>query len=222
MRTKGVGFGSNMRNQKIPWLDGSQSQIGQESWVAFALDYKRHGFYLEIGAFNARILSNTLVLETSLGWNGTGVEINQQLAEAYNSERRNKIICADATVLEYEKELDRINAPNIIDYLQVDIDPPANSYKALAGVMRGSRQFRLITFEHDLYATRFKFIKVNYFWKWKAFLLLRSKGYVCVASNVANGKFRQEDWYANKSMNIERLRLPRSIDYRKMFEYCPK
>ena len=70
-----------MKNQKIPWLEGSQSQIGQESWVAFALNYKRHGFYLEIGASNARVLSNTFVLETSLEWTGTGVEINQQLAE---------------------------------------------------------------------------------------------------------------------------------------------
>ena len=211
-----------MKNKKIPWLEGSQSQIGQESWVAFALNYQRHGFYLEIGTFNARVLSNTFVLETSLEWTGTGVEISQQLAETYNSERRNKIICADATVLDYEKELDALNAPNTIDYLQVDIDPPSNSYKALVAVLRGSRRFSLITFEHDLYRRRFKFLPVNYYWKWKALLLLRFRGYVCVASNVANGRARQEDWYASKSMTLERIRLPRSVDFRTVFENYPK
>ena len=222
MIIRGVTLVDNMKLKKFPWLEGSQSQIGQESWVAFALNYKRHGFYLEIGAFNARVLSNTFVLETSLEWTGTGVEINQQLTETYNSERRNQIICADATALDYGKELDRIKAPSTIDYLQVDIDPPSNSYKALVAVLRGSRRFSLITFEHDLYRRRFKFLPVNYYWKWKAFLLLRLKGYVRVASNVANGKARQEDWYASKSMNLERIRLPRSVDFRAVFQNYPK
>jgi hypothetical protein len=43
-----------------------------------------------------------------------------------------------------------------------------------------------------------------------------------VASNVANGRARQEDWYASKSMTLERIRLPRSVDFRTVFENYPK
>ena len=47
-----------------------KSQIGQDVFALFALNWKRYGFFVEIGATNGIELSNTYLLEKDFGWTG--------------------------------------------------------------------------------------------------------------------------------------------------------
>lgn len=52
----------------------SNSQFGQDMWVIALFQGKRNGFFLEIGGGDGLWISNTLLLERELGWNGILVE----------------------------------------------------------------------------------------------------------------------------------------------------
>lgn len=52
------------------------SHIGQDQWVAEVYKYKRHGYFLDFGAFDGLLTSNTFYLEKYLGWTGICVEPN--------------------------------------------------------------------------------------------------------------------------------------------------
>lgn len=48
----------------------SYSQLGQDLWVLKKLNNKRNGFFVEFGACDGKMLSNTYLLEMDYGWNG--------------------------------------------------------------------------------------------------------------------------------------------------------
>ncbi|GAA5124088.1 hypothetical protein GCM10023212_23390 [Luteolibacter yonseiensis] len=54
----------------------ASSQIGQELWVLEKTSYKRGGFFVEFGATDGILLSNTHMLEKEFGWNGICAEPN--------------------------------------------------------------------------------------------------------------------------------------------------
>ena len=137
---------------KFVRLHGSHSQSGQESFVLGILDNLENGFFLEIGAFHSKELSNTFLLERRFGWRGVAIEIDKRRSKQYNRNRENPCITADATNLNYEKLFFDYNAPQIIDYLQIDIEPASNSLRALTSLPFFTTKFRTITFEHDVYS----------------------------------------------------------------------
>jgi FkbM family methyltransferase len=54
-------------------LAGSRTnyaQLGQDLWVLYELSQKRDGFFVEFGAGDGVLLSNTYLLETGYSWNG--------------------------------------------------------------------------------------------------------------------------------------------------------
>ena len=55
------------------------SQLGQDKWVLEKLDYKRNGFFIEIGAYDGITLSNTYTLEKDFGWDGICAECNPEI-----------------------------------------------------------------------------------------------------------------------------------------------
>ena len=75
-------FARRRRFEKaLPLADGSggampyASQYGQDEWVVEEVyPLKRDGFYVDVGAVDGTLLSNSLVLERALGWRGICVE----------------------------------------------------------------------------------------------------------------------------------------------------
>lgn len=197
------------------FIGESQSQSGQESFVLGVLGEKTNGWYLEIGGFDAKDLSNTYLLEKKYGWNGVAVEIDAVRAKKYNKKRKNICLEADAVELDYAKMLRDYNFPKQIDYLQVDIEPASNSWKALQQLPLEEYRFSVITFEHDLYAhTR------NLAIKNECFELLTSMGYQRIVSNVMNEGNPFEDWYVDKSSVKQEILDStelRDLDYRSIF-----
>jgi hypothetical protein len=175
--------------------DGSYSQAAQESFVLNVLMEKKNGFYLEIGAYDSKIMSNTYLLETQYGWSGLSLEIDKARAEEYNSNRSNPCLNVDATEFNYLKYFESNNIPKTIDYLQIDIEPAFQSLKALKSLPLDKYRFSVITFEHDLYAD-----KNNADIKQEAKDILLSFKYILVRDNVeCEGKIF-EDWYVDSSI----------------------
>jgi hypothetical protein len=55
-----------------------RSQIGQDYWVHSVLGDKEDGFFVELGACDGLLYSNTLFFERKLGWNGLCIEPNDE------------------------------------------------------------------------------------------------------------------------------------------------
>lgn len=55
-------------------LSNSKSQIRQDLFVLSELDFKRDGYFVEIGAASGLDLSNTYLLEKEFGWHGIVAE----------------------------------------------------------------------------------------------------------------------------------------------------
>lgn len=65
----------------------SFSQLQQNRWVLSELANKGGGFFVEIGAFDGKKLSNTYLLEKEFGWTGILVEPNPTQHQAIRSNR---------------------------------------------------------------------------------------------------------------------------------------
>lgn len=176
-------------------LKNSYSQAYQESFVMSMLDYKKNGFYVEVGGYDSKSLSNTYVLETDYSWRGFALEINDDKAEKYTRERLNPCIAADAITFNYLAAFEEFDAPKQIDYLQIDIDPAPNTLACLYKIPMKYR-YSVITFEHDLYADPQKHSVV----KNSARKYLQGFGYKLIVSNVyapKNNPSPFEDWYVD-------------------------
>lgn len=192
--------------------EGSYSQAGQESFVLDVFNRKDEGSYIEIGSAHAKDLSNTYLLESRYKWKGIGFEILPKSVAEYSKLRINPIICVDATKCDYESIFSNYGMPSTIDYLQVDIEPAKNSFKALMRVLGTKYDFGVITFEHDIYARR-----TNYIYKVMAFIILSIKGYRRVGSNISNGGNPFEDWYIAKNVNYK-TSIDKNSEWQSLFQ----
>ena len=79
----------------------------------------KNGTYLEIGAFDPILNSNTYNLETKCNWKGLSVEFDLSHKDTWNRsyDRKNKILWTNACSVNYLKELNKIGISNNIDYL---------------------------------------------------------------------------------------------------------
>ena len=173
----------------------SHSQSGQESFVLNAIDFKHEGTYLEIGAWDGLDLSNTYLLESEYNWRGVALDNVEKNVTRYNKKRINKCLLQDALFANYEEILRNLGFPGVIDYLQLDIEPAENTFNCLMRIPFDKFKFRVITYEHDLYASA-----ENYVYKDKAFKYLSGLGYTRVANNVQNLGNPYEDWYVYESL----------------------
>ena len=69
------------------WQSQSRSQLGQDLWVLEQLDWKREGFFVEFGATDGVLLSNSWLLEKHFGWRGICAEPNPKFFERLQKNR---------------------------------------------------------------------------------------------------------------------------------------
>jgi len=69
------------------WKSLSRSQLGQDLWVLEKLDWKQGGFFVEFGATDGVLLSNSWLLERHFGWKGICAEPNPKLFERLQMNR---------------------------------------------------------------------------------------------------------------------------------------
>lgn len=66
----------------------SLSQLGQDLWVLEQTGYKRGGFFVEFGAADGVLLSNSYLLETEFAWSGICAEPNPKMYAQLRRHRR--------------------------------------------------------------------------------------------------------------------------------------
>jgi len=190
------------------------SQIGQDMWVCELFNYKRNGYFIDLGANDGIWLNNTYYLEQELGWTGLCIEPGETPFAALQNNRSctciRRFVCDSNGVKNFEEfnysrprktgnqevesaRLDTLfplyDVPGLIDYISLDVDGP--EYEILTAFPFDSYEVILWTIEHNvyLYGTGLK----N-----KIKDLMNSKGYVIAVENVADGNSIFEDWYVNK------------------------
>jgi GR25 family glycosyltransferase involved in LPS biosynthesis len=176
-------------------IEKNYSQAYQDMFVLAILNGKRNGTYLEIGAQEPFYQNNSALLETEFDWKGTSIEIRQDLCKMFAEERKNQILCKDATKINYEKLLDEMNVGTDIDYLQVDCEPSKTTFEILTAICFEKYRFAVITYEHD------HSVDVTGSYRDKSRRFLKSYGYELVVKDVApNDEYTFEDWWVHPDL----------------------
>ncbi|NBW14571.1 MAG: hypothetical protein EBR82_41885 [Caulobacteraceae bacterium] len=169
-------------------IENNYSQSMQDMFVLSILDGKRNGVYVEVGADKPRVINNSYLLESQYDWEGVSFEIESDKVDYFNTIRKNKCICANATKFDYKSLFDERKYPKQIDYLQLDCDPPQITLECLKKLPLEDYRFSVITFETDLYSGG-QDVQIEH---WQ---ILSSLGYQRVIKNIKNEGNPYEDWW---------------------------
>lgn len=183
------------------------AQVYQDICLLTLLDGKRNGTYLEIGSAGPFHGNNTALLE-QFNWNGIGIEFDINFVNQYRSQRKNKVLHEDALDVDYLAVLKDIS-PNsqIIDYLQLDIEPSKNTFIAMLSIPFEEYKFRFITYEHDHYAD------VTKSYRQKSRNFLEFHGYKLLINDVATRGYSFEDWWYHPDLlEQDRVNLVKNVD----------
>ena len=189
---------SKFNNLKIKFsgaenIERNYAQCYQDMFTLTMLNNQSTGTYLEIGSADPFYGNNTALLE-QLGWDGISIDIDANFVDLFTQQRKNPVIQADATKVDYNALLTRFNT-NIIDYLQIDCDPPTVSYTILTQIPFQNYKFKVITFEHDAYVDETNSIRE------KSRNYLQSMGYELIVSNIAPDDYSPyEDWWVHPDL----------------------
>lgn len=181
-------------------LENSKSQALQDLFVLTALNGLRGGYFVEIGASDARNLSNTFLLETVFGWKGISFDLSWGSFASFKKNRRSaRFVLGDATKLNFSRIFKRHRSPRIVDYLSLDIEPMQNTLQALKQIPFDEYRFKVITYETDFYdpsATRQEAERVRS----EARRILQLHGYRLIVGDVCLVPGQPfEDWWIDGS-----------------------
>lgn len=193
---------------------GFYSQIGQDKWVCEYFNFKRDGYFVDIGAYDGVWWDNTYYLEKELGWKGICIEPG--LASFRKLQKSRTCHCVRAYISNYtgmidfsapeyhlrthgakmkavvhtmQEILSIYAAPKVIDYISLDVDGP--ECEVLRGFPFDKHEVILWTIEHDMYSKGPK-IKIE------IKKIMETNGYVIAKENMSDGDKPFEDWYINK------------------------
>jgi len=199
-------FRDNYENLKTKFtgaenIENNWSQSMQDMFVLSMLDGKRNGVYVEIGADQPRVISNTYLLENNFDWLGVSFELDADKVTYFNSIRKNKCLSEDATLYNYKSLFEERNYPKQIDYLQLDIDPAEGTLRALKALPLDDYRFSVITYETDVYSSGADIQD-------EQIEILESHGYQLVAKNVKCEGNPYEDWWIDPAIVSEDVWKP--------------
>lgn len=203
-KSDGDQFAYSFNNQDC--ILKNYSEAYQDIFVLGVLNGKEYGTYLEIGAGDPTYGSNTYLLEKNFKWTGVGLDIEPQFVQWHAQYRKNRVVQMNALEVDYQLLLNDIGVNGVVDYLQIDCDPPNVSYEVLKKIPFDMWKFAVITYEHDYYCDEtksYRDLSRDY---------LSSKGYVLVAPNMSPDDHRSyEDWWVHpdlvNSSVIERFKI---------------
>jgi hypothetical protein len=132
-------------------------QFSQDVFADQILEEKRGGFFLDIGAgvsdhsayqVPLHTMSNTCALERHRGWNGIAIDYDKDYCEVAKKFRSCSVSCTDLLEENINSVLERLQAPNKIDYLSLDVDSAQE--RVLRELDFDTYKFSVITYEHNL------------------------------------------------------------------------
>jgi hypothetical protein len=171
-------------------IEKNHSQAFQDMFILAATNGKKNGLYFEIGAQQPFYQNNTALLETEYEWDGISIEILPDLCAQFERERKNQIICEDATKIDYLKLLDKFDKGTDFDYLQLDVEPSRVTFECLLAIPFDKYRFGIITYEHDHY------VDMTGSYRDKSRKYLKLMGYEMLVANVSpNDNSPFEDWW---------------------------
>lgn len=198
-----------------PWQEGCQfrypfagcenikethSQAYQDIFVLSLLGGVKNGEYFEIGCNIPDYTNNTYLLAKNFDWNGTSIDLLDFSAQWKSQRPNNRFFQCDALTVNYQNLL---GESRTIDYLQLDIEPPENTLKALQNIPHDCYRFKVITFETDFY------MGGTAPWvRQQSRNLLSSLGYSLVVPDVIvdNGN-PYEDWWVDLNLVNQEVAL---------------
>ena len=183
-------------------IERSYSQILQDIFVLSALNGKKNGKFLEIGGAKPFERNNTALLEQSFDWTGVSIELNEQFANEYINARKNtKMLHTDALTVDYKKLLDEEFDTQVIDYLQLDIEPAKNTFEVLLAIPFEDYKFAVITYEHDYY------VDISKSYRDKSRRYLQAMGYELLVSDLSpDGVSNFEDWWVHPDLIDDKIK----------------
>lgn len=176
-------------------IERGYGQVMQDIFVLATLKGKRNGTYLEIGSCYPFRGNNTVLLERDFGWKGIGIEYDAMYIDDYRNHRTNPVLHADALQVDYDEILSKIAVNGVVDYLQLDCDPPDVTYAIMEKIPFDKYRFAIITYEHDHY------IDMSKTYREKSRKFLESKGYKLLVPNVSPDDITPfEDWWVHPDL----------------------
>ena len=177
------------------------SQSGQDQ---FAYNISgSNGTYLEIGAHDPVINSNTFNLEVKCNWNGISVEYDKSFKMSWgdNKLRKNDVVWDDALNINYSSLIKQRELPNRLNYLSCDIEPAENTFNILKKVISSELNFDFISFEHDKYSigNKYEDLSIEY---------LKNYNYKVAVKDVYSRNKRYkiyETWFVNNDIDFEEM-----------------
>lgn len=198
-----------------------KSQIGQDRWVCEFFNFKRDGFFLDIGAFDGVSISNTWTLEKELGWKGICIEAGIQNVHQCALNRNCRVMhfavtdfmgqvnfhevsglgkitfngeqTVDAVTMDYILKLHP--CPRHIEYASLDVE--GSEPDVLKGFPFDEYQVDLWTIEHNLYSD-------GPMHKDEIYKIMKEHGYIRVKEDAGHYNITPpqpfEDWYLHKSL----------------------
>lgn len=170
------------------------SQAYQDIFVLTVLNGQRQGFYLEIGCNVPDHTNNTYLLSKQYNWTGVSIDFLADLEPAWKAMRpKDLFLACDAFSIDYAEMLADCQ---IVDYLQLDIDPAPNTLALLNKLPLSTHRFRVITFETDIYAGQ-----SNHIVREQSRKILTDHGYTLVVGDVlVDSKLPYEDWWVDLNL----------------------
>ena len=170
-------------------IETNYSEAYQDMFVLSMLNGKKGGTFIEVGAGRPFYGNNTALLEKKFNWRGISIDLDERQV---SNERKTPFLIKNALEVDYSKIIRKLNLGPVIDYLQLDCDPPEVTFEILKKIPFDSFKFRVITYEHDYYNTDKKELREE------SRKYLQSKGYLLVVSDIAPDEWRNyEDWYVH-------------------------
>ena len=181
------------------------SQAAQDYFALTCSQFKREGYFLEIGSNDPVFINNTFILENEHDWVGVMVEYQQHFKEAYDLLRPNSThVFGDARKIDYKEVLGSIDFPRALDFLQIDLDWESSLevLQILEKYLFNNYCFAAICYEHDFYNR-----DVRREHRDLSREIFARHGYYLVFPDVSDhtGRIPYEDWYVHPELVDKKL-----------------